>query len=427
MRYSDFKIVESKLREAGEVVVIGDSHAKAMGGSNNLAANGAKLDAIARQANRVPEGATVYMTGGHNDVTAGSSPQTIASKVMTIMQMLERKGCTVNYILFPEGTDNNNQENMAPTRQAIARAVDVSKDLDGCSLQGDGIHCTLGSYRGIVSATPTVSTRSEPEQQREIDDGLEAGPPYPQEDMDAVRAMQSKLEDLGYSVGSTGVDGKYGPRTTRAVRAFKQDNDISTQANVMSTQELSTLASAEPVENPTEVDQPGTGGDVSDLVGNDDLITRARQTAQEFLGREITDDEFNYLIRASAAEASANSQERAGVAAVMLNRARENYNGYGRSVIDQLEAPAQFQAVTGVMQNGSWTGPSSNFSDMSSRTGEQVMASIVRYLPRMDRSWLNFTSNNPRAYGRGTNINFMYAMRNARDSQVIGQTVFGTV
>lgn len=427
MRYRDFKIVETWLREAGEVVVIGDSHAKAMGGSNNLAANGAKLDAIARQADRVPEGATVYMTGGHNDVTSGATPQAIASKVMTIMQMLERKGCTVNYILFPEGTDNNNQENMAPTRQAISSAVDVSKDLDGCSLQGDGIHCTLGSYRGIVSAAPTVSSRGEPEQERASDGELEAGPPYPQEDMDRVRAMQSKLEDLGYSVGSTGVDGKYGPRTTRAVRAFKQDNDISTQANIMSEQELSTLASAEPVENPTEVDQPSTGGDVSDLVGNEDLITRARQTAEEFLGREMSDDEFNYLIRASAAEASANSQERAGVAAVMLNRARENHNGYGRSVIDQLEAPAQFQAVTGVMQNGSWTGPSSNFSDMTSGTGEQVMASIVRYLPRMDRSWQNFTSNNPRAYGRGTNINFMYAMRNARDSQVIGQTVFGTV
>ena len=55
---------------------------------------------------------------------------------------------------------------------------------------------------------------------------LEAGPPYPREDIDAVKDMQSKLNDLRYDVGTTGIDGKYGPRTTRAVRAFKQDNDL---------------------------------------------------------------------------------------------------------------------------------------------------------------------------------------------------------
>jgi hypothetical protein len=54
----------------GQVYVIGDSHAKAMGGTNNLASDGANLDAIATQASRVPNDATVYMTGGHNDVAA---------------------------------------------------------------------------------------------------------------------------------------------------------------------------------------------------------------------------------------------------------------------------------------------------------------------------------------------------------------------
>ena len=44
----------------------------------------------------------------------------------------------------------------------------------------------------------------------------------------------------------------------------------------------------------------------------------------------------------------------------------------------------------------------------------------------MDKSWMNFTANNPKAYGRGTNIDFMYAMRNAPNAEVIGQTVFGT-
>ena len=46
MRYSDFKIVESRLLEQEQTYVIGDSHARAMGGSNNLAANGARISSI---------------------------------------------------------------------------------------------------------------------------------------------------------------------------------------------------------------------------------------------------------------------------------------------------------------------------------------------------------------------------------------------
>jgi len=67
--------------------------------------------------------------------------------------------------------------------------------------------------------------------------------------------MQSKLEDLGYSTGSTGVDGMYGPRTARAVRAFKKDYDIDGNGLSMSRPELETLYNAEPVENPTPVDR----------------------------------------------------------------------------------------------------------------------------------------------------------------------------
>ena len=64
MRYSDFKIVETRLKEAdAQVFVIGDSHARAMGGSNNLAVDGARLSAIQSQASQVPNGSVVYMTG----------------------------------------------------------------------------------------------------------------------------------------------------------------------------------------------------------------------------------------------------------------------------------------------------------------------------------------------------------------------------
>jgi hypothetical protein len=49
---------------------------------------------------------------------------------------------------------------------------------------------------------------------KESDDStLKVGPPFPKEQMDAVKDMQRKLDALGYPVGVTGIDGKYGIRT----------------------------------------------------------------------------------------------------------------------------------------------------------------------------------------------------------------------
>jgi len=112
------------------------------------------------------------------------------------------------------------------------------------------------------------------EQETESDTGLEAGPPYPQEDTARVRSMQRKLEQLGYSVGSTGIDGKYGPRTTAAVRAFKQDNDISGDGLSMSDSDLEKLRTAEPVEDPTPTGRDAPGGELGQL--SQDSVTQGR-------------------------------------------------------------------------------------------------------------------------------------------------------
>ena len=88
---------------------------------------------------------------------------------------------------------------------------------------------------------------------KEADEGgLKAGPPYPPEEKGAVKQLQRTLIKLGYSVGSTGVDGKYGPRTTNAVRAFKKDNKIDGDGLSMSATELAKLEKAKPVKNPTD-------------------------------------------------------------------------------------------------------------------------------------------------------------------------------
>ena len=102
-----------------------------------------------------------------------------------------------------------------------------------------------------VNEVPDDGSRGGQEPNREPSGGLTAGPPYPPEDTEAVKALQGKLEELGYSVGATGVDGKYGQRTTRAVRAFKKDNNISGDGASMSAADLQKLSTAEKVENPT--------------------------------------------------------------------------------------------------------------------------------------------------------------------------------
>lgn len=81
--------------------------------------------------------------------------------------------------------------------------------------------------------------------------GLAAGPPYPPDQRQTVMALQSRLEQLGYSVGNTGIDGKYGPRTTRAVRAFKKDFGVPGNATAMSDTDLKTLQSAQKLEKPS--------------------------------------------------------------------------------------------------------------------------------------------------------------------------------
>ena len=72
-------------------------------------------------------------------------------------------------------------------------------------------------------------------------DSLQSGPPYPPEDVDAVKELQKALQSAGYSVGSTGTDGKYGPRTARAVKAFKKDYKIQGNGQEVDAKSLQTI------------------------------------------------------------------------------------------------------------------------------------------------------------------------------------------
>lgn len=100
---------------------------------------------------------------------------------------------------------------------------------------------------------------------------LKSGPPYPKEDIPAVKIMQRRLAKLGYSVGNTGVDGKYGPRTAAAVRAFKKDNNIQGGGQSV---DVAALNTAEPVANPTVTGTRAPGGQLGTL--SQDAVTQGK-------------------------------------------------------------------------------------------------------------------------------------------------------
>ena len=114
---------------------------------------------------------------------------------------------------------------------------------------------------------------------------LRSGPPYPPEQTEAVKAMQSRLEELGYSVGSTGIDGKYGSRTSSAVRAFKKDNNLSGDGLSMSGADLEKLKTAQKVSNPTPTGNirstggAATGGQPGSLEGTSVMASNPNTNA----------------------------------------------------------------------------------------------------------------------------------------------------
>ena len=148
-----------------------------------------------------------------------------------------------------------------------------------------------------------------------------------------------------------------------------------------------------------------------------------RGAAEEYLGRTMSDEEWEGLVRATYAEATDDPREQAAVMSVILNRAKAD--NYPDSIVDVLNQRNQFQAVTGTAQN---PGPSPRYQMLREGVLSKFETEVAPLLGTFqDKNWLNFTSGNPAAYGEGTNIEFLDTVRNAADSMQIGGTIFGTV
>jgi hypothetical protein len=165
-----------------------------------------------------------------------------------------------------------------------------------------------------------------------------------------------------------------------------------------------------------------TSADVQEILQGEEPL-QARSQAEAFLGRKMSDSEWNNLVAATVAESLPNSpQEQAGIMAVILNRVKSSQ--YPNAVNEVLLQPNQFQAVTGTRNN---PGPVRNFTNPDERQMASTIRGVNQYLGTMSPNWLNFTSNISAAYGPGTDITFRDTVRNSNDSRIIGGTVFGTV
>ena len=79
---------------------------------------------------------------------------------------------------------------------------------------------------GQAPATPATSSTPRARKAGTKFTSLQNTGKYDPAQSERVKKVQTLLQRLGYDVGDTGIDGKYGPRTEKAVRRFQQDNGL---------------------------------------------------------------------------------------------------------------------------------------------------------------------------------------------------------
>lgn len=465
MRFYEFKINEADVKPG--YFVIGDSHAEgvAKGAGKpwvNTGVGGHQADSgsVRGKISQITPGSVVLVAAGAND-TANSfkaankdpkklvKPEVIAGRVASLVDAVRRqKPSKVILLVFPNGPGRTtgmaqwyNGDYQEEVRKAIKSTVNADQVIDqnDYKISSDGIHLNFGEYakigKEIVTANPIKGAVAGDTANTAEADGLKSGPPYPPEQIDAVKDLQRKLEKAGYSVGETGIDGKYGPRTVRAVAAFKKDYKVDGNGLAIDTKGLETLAGVgtkiAKVDKPTPTEnRPRSSGmdpeEVEKLTSNEGIKDTMR-VASSFLGRQLSPDEFVMLARVTLAEASPRPEEIAQVAGVILNRVRSPK--YPDDVYSVVNQPGQFQVVTGrkIGPGGSWSGPEGSFAKGGLPPNDlaRFAKAINDHLPSANKEWLNFTAASSAAYGPGTNIGFRDQLL-AKGGQKIGGTIFGT-
>jgi peptidoglycan hydrolase-like protein with peptidoglycan-binding domain len=156
-----------------------------------------------------------------------------------------------------------------------------------------------------------------------------------------VKKIQTLLQRLGYDVGTTGIDGKYGPRTEKAVRRFQQDNSLKVDGIVgpKTLAVLSASKSRSPRGNMPSIQNTNT----NTRAVNQGIATTAKTSGslssmRQKFKQELQDAEFLdvVLALATAEVGPSNDSAQRAVLETLMNRAiaynrsirKEVYGGY---------------------------------------------------------------------------------------------------
>jgi len=446
-------------------VAVGDSHAHAvgqMGGKAwlNLAVGGAsskgthpKIQQMLGNISQIPKGSVVLISLGANDTANAMVPgkpsrtaSSIASDVAGVVDKVKARGPSkIVFLLFPNGPGRGSKdaqfyggEFQDEVRNAIKVAVGgiTVIDLNGKPLT-DGVHAGMSTYKQVAqqvmgSSKPSVSAADpSSKDQTAKKESFVVNVPQGKRGPDIADA-QKALEALGIPLPKYGVDGIQGKETTNAVKKFQATAGIEDSGilNQMTVDRLNSQLKAKPellatLTKSTNADVKSIdysrGAEEVAALTTDESTQKARAAAEKYLGRPMDDKEWNYLLRATTAEASNNSKEQAYVMGVILNRARNGHGKANADVISILRAPSQFQAVTGTRFD---PGPSSNFTrGPTTKQLANIVDGAINILPGVPTNLKYFTAASSAAYGRGTNIGFRDQLL-AKGGEKIGGTIF---
>jgi len=217
-----------------------------------------------------------------------------------------------------------------------------------------------------------------------------------------IKRMQDEGQDI------SGVEETFA-KSEQRISGNKSPTPVSQQASVRAIDNATIKGSG--ATSPTAV-SGGTGNDNS------------RNQIEAYLGKAISDAEYDALLRVTGAEAASSAMERAAVASVILNRAKKA----GGDIIGVLNAPYQFQAVTGPDgKSGTTDNPhSANAKKIIPGIEKQIADNIALVPKGLD----SFTSAVPGAYrdvGGQAKFDKKMAEMQSYGGQQIGQTVFASM
>ena len=475
MRFNEFKLVLTE--NAAKFYTIGDSHAVAVataGGKDwiNLAIGGKSSTDAGMLANiaKVPKGATVLVSQGANDTANAmkaaeqtkkppKDPKAIAANVANVVNKVQAQGATVIFMLFPNGPGRGpglakyyGGDYQADVRDAIKAAINVEIiDINGKPLT-DGVHATMGVYKevanqvkakggitlGPAGAKPGAPTTKD---KQGSSDNMKPGEDkmshaaathslsVPTGNINpAVADIQKVLLALGYKLPKHGVDGARGPETRNAVKQFQRDNNLTVDGDpgpetigamnrLIATKKIAFVKST-PADVKGKFVNATDPQDVGDIMDNNDpAVASARKSAEKYLGRKMSDEEWTALVKVTAAE-EADTKAMAWVMAAILNRT--NRGTWGNSVVSVVSAPYQFEPVTGA------SGREKRLNTLPIPSGRKLNAILVgakEILPSVPNKIVNFTSNIDAAYKGRASISYKDKLL-AKGGEVVGNSIF---